>query len=175
MTLDEFKKTIKKVSSKREHKIKNSLGVYDAYKYYRTLADYDKTITSVQYSSIIRKVNTIIGNLLASGQEIPLPARMGKLEIRKKTSIVKLKDNKVVNNFPIDWDATLKLWYSDEEAYNKKILIKQESREVYRVYYNRHNSNYKNKSYYQFKPNREIKLNLKKQVKDNNIEAHLLY
>ena len=34
-TLGEFKRRIKKVNQPREYKVRNSLGVYDGYKYYR--------------------------------------------------------------------------------------------------------------------------------------------
>ena len=41
-TLKEFKKRIKKVNHPRQYKVRNSLGVYDAYKYYRKNKPDDK-------------------------------------------------------------------------------------------------------------------------------------
>ena len=41
-SLIEFKKRVRRVSMSREHKIRNSLGVYDGYKYYRKNKHDDK-------------------------------------------------------------------------------------------------------------------------------------
>jgi len=42
---------------------------------------------------------------------------MGTLEVRKRPTRVAIVDGKLVTNLPIDWDATLKLWYEDEESF----------------------------------------------------------
>jgi hypothetical protein len=43
-----------------------------------------------------------------------LPHRLGRLEVRKNAASITIKDGKVKTNLPIDWDATLKLWFEDE-------------------------------------------------------------
>ena len=48
-TLGEFKRRIKKVNQPREYKVRNSLGVYDGYKYYRK-----NKIKKDKYPMIIR-------------------------------------------------------------------------------------------------------------------------
>ena len=96
---------------------------------------------------------------------------MGSLELRKYESNIKLVDGKLVTNLPIDWDKTLKLWYDDKESYDKKTLIKMEESEIFKVYYNKSRAEYNNKSFYQFKVNREIKKELKHNIKKGYVDA----
>ena len=99
---------------------------------------------------------------------------MGSLEIRKRPTRVAIVDGKLVTSLPIDWDKTLKLWYEDKEAFDNKILVRIETEEVFKVYYNKQNANYNNKSFYEFKPNREIKRKLSKHAREGNLDAYLL-
>ena len=96
---------------------------------------------------------------------------MGQLEVRKYETYVKLKDGKIKTNRGIDWNATLKLWYDNPVCKQKKQLVKQENTETFKVYYNRNKANYNNKSFYEFKANRDLKLGLKKNIKLNKIDA----
>ena len=61
-TLGEFKRRIKKVNQPREYKVRNSLGVYDGYKYYRKNKPDNKeyVLTESQYFAIIRKINLLL-------------------------------------------------------------------------------------------------------------------
>lgn len=82
---------------------------------------------------------------------------MGRLEIRKYPTIITTDGKKVKTNLPIDWQATLKLWYEDEECMKNKQLVRINIPEIFRVHYNRNKANYNNKSFYQFSTNRELK------------------
>jgi len=62
---------------------------------------------------------------------------MGSLEIRKKPSRISIVDGKLVTNLPIDWDATLRLWYEDKESFDNKTFVRVENEEIYKVYYNK--------------------------------------
>ena len=99
---------------------------------------------------------------------------MGRLEIRKYDARITLQEGKVVTNLPIDWDKTLKLWSEDEEAYQKRTLIKREEKEIFKVYYNRGKANYTNKSFFQFDVNRELKKKLKHRIKEGRLDAFKL-
>ena len=57
-TLGEFKKRIRKVNQPREYKVRNSLGVYDGYKWYRKNKPDGKefVLSESQYFAIIRKI-----------------------------------------------------------------------------------------------------------------------
>lgn len=173
MTYNEFKRSILNLDKPRKHRIKGSLGIYDGYKYYRKNKPKDKIyiLTESQYFAITRKINLLLAEELINGEEVKFPYKMGKLELRKIDSMIKIKEGKVVSNLPINWDVTLKLWYEDEEAFKERTLIKMEEKEVFKIYYNKYLANYKNKSYYEFEVNRDIKKRLKHKIKEGRIEA----
>ena len=175
--MDEFRKKILKVSGPRKHKINHSIGVYDCYKIIRKNKWFDigQPVSEHDFYSIIRTVNNYLADFLAKGYDINLPCQLGRLEIRKYDAKITIQNNKVVTNLPIDWDKTLKLWAEDEESYQKRTLIKMEEKEIFKVYYNRGKANYTNKSFFAFDINRELKKNLKKNIKEGRINAYKLY
>lgn len=173
MDYKEFRDSVKKVSQTRNHKVKNSWGVYDAYKYIRKNKWFNigRPVTEKEFYSIIRTINKRLAEYLIQGYEIKLPYKLGSLELRKRPTRVAIVDGKLVNNFPIDWDATLKLWFEDEQSYKDKTIIKTEDREVYRVYYDKNKAQYNNKSFYQFQTNRDIKKKIVSYAKRGLIQA----
>lgn len=168
--MNEFRKNILKVHQKRHHEVKGSLGVQDAYKYYKHTGG---TIDKKTYSTIIKAINTYYAQQLSLGNEIKLPHKMGVIELRKYKPTLKIDNGKLINTLPVDWDRTLKLWEEDEYSRNKKILIKTEVKEIFRIVYNKKTANYKNKSFFNFKANRELKYNLKNNIKEGAIDAFL--
>jgi hypothetical protein len=56
---------------------------------------------------------------------------MGTIELRKRPVTYDIKNGKLKVSAPIDWDKTLKLWYEDEESFNKKTLVKVEEKEIF--------------------------------------------
>lgn len=172
-SLEDFKKRIVGKSPKT-YRVRNSLGVYDAYKYYRKNKPKDKKyiLTESQYFSIIRQINLLMAEYLLNYGIIELPQRMGTLEVRKYDTKIKIgKDGKVYSNLPIDWDRTLKLWYDDEDSYKNKVLLRQEVDEIFKLYYNRARCNYNNHSYYEFSFNKDLRIRLKQQIKRGLIDA----
>lgn len=172
-TLGEFKRRIKKVNQPREYKVRNSLGVYDGYKYYRKNKPDSKeyVLTESQYFSIIRKINLLLVDELLIGNDVRLPKSMGTIEIRKYDRRVRLgKDGKIHTNLPIDWDRTLELWYEDEEAFRDKTLVRVEEGEIFKIYYNRESATYNNNSYYEFLFNKDLKIRLKQNIKKGVIK-----
>lgn len=172
----EFINSVKKVNKIRVHKVKNSYGVYDGYKYYRKTKpkEHKYILTESQYFSIIRKVNELLGERLVSGEDIVLPCRLGRLEVRKYETRITIDGKKIKTNLPIDWNRTLKLWYEDEESYKNKTLVKVEEKEIYKIYYNRNVADFTNKSFYQFDINRELKKKLKQNIKEGKIDAFII-
>lgn len=169
-----FKRKILKVEGPRNHKIRNSLGVYDAYKYYRKnkpkLKEY--ILTESQYFSIIRNINNILFKELSKGGEINLPHFLGTLELRKYDKVIRIDDKgKVHTNLPIDWDKTLKLWFEDEDSKNNKVLVRLEVDELYKLIYNKTSAKYENKSFYDFKFNKDLRRALKQNIKDGLVDA----
>ena len=173
---EEFKNSIKKVSSNRTHRVNNSVGVYDLYKIIRKNHWYniERSLTEKEFYSIIRTFNKHIADELSKGNDFTLPYKMGTLEIRKYSPNITIKDNKLNTPLPIDWDKTLKLWYEDKESYNKKTLIRSDVKERFRLIYNKSKAEYINKSFYELRFNREIKKKLKQNIKEGLIDAFLL-
>ena len=159
----------------RNHKVTGSLGVYDAYKYIRKNKWFDigRPLKEGEFYKIIRGVNNLLAAELIKGNQINLPHRLGTLEIRKRPTRVAIVDGKLVTNLPIDWDATLKLWYEDRKAYDDRTLVRIENEEVFKVYYNKKDANYNNKSFYEFRPNVELKKELSQNIKKGIIDAFI--
>lgn len=175
--MDKFRRNILKVDKPRKHSIKNSLGVYDGYKYIRKNKWFNigQAITEHQFYYIIRTVNNYLIESILQGKDIKFPCKMGKLEVRKYDSFVRFNsNNKVETNLPVDWDKTLKLWSEDEEAYKKRALIKMEEKELFKIKYNKHRATYINKSFYEFLANRDLKRRLKYIIKEGNFDAFKL-
>lgn len=168
---NEFREHILKIKNKRNHSIKNSLGIRDAFKWCKKNNLFTVPLTEKDFYKIIRSINNAIADELIAGNDIKFPQRMGQLEIRKYSTYVKWEDDKIKTNRGVDWGATLKLWYEDEEAKNDKILIKVEDPEVYTLYYNRNTANFNNKSLYQFKPHRRVTLAVRNAGKQGLIDA----
>lgn len=171
--MDEFRRQVLKVNGPRKHKIRNSFGTYDAYKWIRKnkWLDIGIPVSEHDFYRIIRTVNNEIANMLSKGQDMNLPHQMGRLEIRKYDAKITIVNNRVITNLPIDWDRTLKLWSEDEEAYKNRTLVKMEEKEIFKIYYNKGKANYTNKSFIYFDVNRELKKQLKKHIREGALDA----
>jgi len=178
MEEQKFRSSIRRVNESRKHKVTGSLGVYDAYKWYRKNKPKEKKyiLSESQYFTIIRRINEALREELLLTGDLMFPCRMGRLEIRKHPAIITSDGKKIKTNLPIDWDATLKLWFEDEECRRDKTLVRTNVSEIFRVYYNKGKANYNNKSFYQFSTNRELKRLLKDAIKNNiNFDAFVNY
>lgn len=174
--IEDFRKEVLKLDKPRTHKIRNSNGVYDAYKWIRKnkWLDIGRPVTEHEFYSIVRQVNNLLVESILRGDDIILPHRLGTIELRKYDTKVSICNGKLVANLPIDWDRTLKLWSEDEEAYKERALVKMEEKEVFKVFYNKRAANYENKSFMQFEVNRDLKRRLKQKIKNKAIDAFKL-
>ena len=170
----DFKSAIQGLQNTRTHKVTNSLGSYDAYKYIRKNKwfNIDRPLTEHEFYQIIRRINNYLAEELINGNDVIFPNRMGKLELRKRNSLPVIdKNGNLKVTYAIDWDSTLKLWYEDEEAFNNKTLVRLPERNIFRIKYNKNTANYNNKSFMEFQVNRNIKVRLKQKIKNNEIDA----
>lgn len=174
--MDDFRRSILKVDGPRKHKVNNSNGVYQAYKYIRRNKWFDigRPLTEHEFYTIVRQVNNYLADELLHGHDITLPHRLGRIELRKYDARITINDGVLKTNLPVDWDRTLKLWSEDEEAYKERTLVKMEEKEIFKVFYNRRNANYENKSFYEFEVNRDLKRRLKQKIKSGAIDAFKL-
>lgn len=177
MTYEEFRKEVLHTDVSRKHKITGSIGVYSAYKYIRKnkWLNIGRPITEHEFYSIIRKMNNYLADSLLYGHSIVFPKRMGELELRKGPTSVSIVNGKIKNNMPIDWDQTLKLWYEDTEAFKNKTLVRLRETELFKVVYNRIRATYKNKAFYNFKLNRDLKVRIKKKIRSGTLDAFKLW
>ena len=173
--MDNFRREVLKVNKSRVHKVKNSLGVYDAYKWLRKNKWLDmEPISEHDFYAIIRAVNKALAKGFLHLGSIKLPLRMGEIILRKYHPSITSQDGKIKTNLPVDWDSTLQLWSEDKESYKKRTLIRLEEKEVFKVLYDKSKALYNNKSFYTLELNRDIKLSLKKQLKNGLLDAFML-
>ena len=173
MEYEEFKEGILKKRVPKKAKVNNSWGVYDAYKLIRKNKWYDigRPLKEHEFYSIIRKVNILLAKEITDGNEIHFPCRMGNLELRKIQRGVSIVDGKLRNTYPISWEDTLLLWFTDKEARANKTLVRNDTKFVYHVKYNKHDANYENQCFYEFAVNRFIKKTLKENIDKGAIDT----
>ena len=84
-TLEEFKNRVLKRSTKKQSKIRDSIGVYDIYKHIRKNKWYDigEPVTEHDFYAIIRGVNRLLAKELINGAIITFPYRMGCLMLTR--------------------------------------------------------------------------------------------
>ena len=171
-TLEEFREKIMRFSGTTVHKITNSWGVYDAFKFYRKnkLKDKKYILTESQYFAIIRKMNSLYREALLQDKDIIFPACMGGLYsyVRQRGAYLN-KEGKIIITRPIDWKETYKLWYNDEEAFANKTVIRKEIDKACGVTYSRYKAYYTNMSFYKFQVHQDIITQLNKNVREGTV------
>ena len=137
-----------------------------------------KSLPEDVYSKMIRRINELLIEELLQGKVIKFPYLMGSLSIYSNESKMYLKDNKLIKTAPVKWNETLKLWYADTKAKDKKVLIKDSYIKIYKVVYKTRKYSYKNRIHYKFKTCRSLK-NIIKNTLNNNINIpsyeHTIY
>ena len=98
--------------------------------------------------------------------------------MRKVKTEVKIGDDgKVINNLPVNWRETRKLWEENQAAKIKGTKIRYTNEHTdghtFRIFYIRSKANYKNKSMYKLQFNREMKRQLSTSIFAGRIDAFL--
>jgi len=176
MNYSSFRKKVIKAKTKKKFRVTNSYGTKQAWRWLKKnkWLDLENPVTEKEFGAIIREVNKELVEHMFNGHDIILPHRMGRIEIRKYEPRIEYKDGKVQTNLPVNWQRTLNYWHQDPEAHKNKVLIRQEVKNVFRIIYVKKSANYKNKTFYQFVPHRDVKVELSQRIKDNKIDAFLL-
>ena len=167
---------------KRVHKLKGDYGIRDYYKYYKETTG-DTSISTALFNKIITDFNAgVIDLVIEQGLIFYMPYLGLELLIKKDKRKPRIEDGKLINNVPIDWNATNNLWEKDAEAKEKKILVRytnsHTSGYVFRVYCKKFKSKIRNKKLYKFKPSRNFQRSLSKRINDphkDNFDSFLLY
>ncbi len=171
------------IKNKRtEGKIKTHYGMKDYFKFFKK--EYpDLNITNKKYYDIIADFNEGLINLIIENNvEYNLPHLGSSLSVKKTKQLPKIVEGKLVNKTPVDWVATNKLWLEDEEAREKKLLVRYNnyhtSKHVFGISFKKYIYPFKNKKYYKFKTNRDFARLLGKRINDQDkdkYDAYLLY
>lgn len=142
-----------------KHKITNSVGIRQIYRTLRKNKYYGiSPISDSDFYLIINKVNNMIASFLSTGEKIKLPQKMGELYIMSRKPKVEFIDNQLKTNLPINWKETNKLWKEDLDSCKSKILVRYELDKVYMTRYSVINANYKNKTFYAFRTNKNLRM-----------------
>lgn len=170
--INEFKSRVLRLNESKEHEVTNSYGLLDGYRYLRKNNKISPDIPYRSFSTIIKEMNKVMGKYIASGEEMVLPQRMGKIEIRRYEPRIRMIDGKPVPySMAINWKETLKLWEIDEESRDNKVLVRYEDKVAYKLLYNKSYATYNNKMFYKMNINRGIKKALSINIKNNKIDA----
>lgn len=178
--LEEHKKALEDRLSARRHEtrifpITNSYGVYDYFKYYRKNRPKERSyykMTSDQYYKLLRKANECLMDALMEKAQVVLPNKFGELVIIKKEATVKIDENgKMKTNRPINWDATIKLWFEDPEAEKAKTLVRWDNAEVISVKYRKTTARYENSPFYNLQVTRAVKKKLADHIKNKGFDT----
>lgn len=165
-----------------EGKIKSHFGIVNYYKYFKE-NNKESKIDKTLYNKIISDFNNEIINLIINENvEYYLPHIGSSLSIRKTKKLPSIVNGKLVNTAPVDWVITNKLWNEDEEAREKKLLVRfnnlHTSKFIFRVFFKKYYLSFLNKKYYSFKTSRGFQRLLAKRIKDEDKEqydSYLLY
>lgn len=168
-----FRNKVQRAGQGKHYKVTGSWGIYDCYKLLRKnkWQGVDRPLKEVEFYSIVRKMNECLAQEIGEGRSIDFLHHMGKLEIRKYAPSASYVNGRLRITYPINWDETMKLWFTDEEARAKKILIRFESPVEFTIRYNKTRANYTNKSFYEFAVNNKIRQMLKENIKKGKIET----
>lgn len=167
--------TVSKKSKKRKFKISGSFGTKHAWRWIKKnkWLNIGYPITEKQFGIIVKTINKHLINKFLQGSDIIFPHNLGRLELIKYKSKVYFEGDKIKTNRPIDWKQTRELWDKDEKCRKEKILIRFDSPYLYRINYKKPSKGFKNQSFIQFTPCRDLKLKLKDKIINNQIDAFL--
>lgn len=166
---------MQQIKDKRVHKIKVDYGLYDYFKYYKK--NNITSVTAKEFGEIVREFNGFVRDSLSKrGNGYNIPAKMGIIELRKNKAEVTInEDGSIKNTLPVNWQETRKLWNENPEALEKRIKIKfvnsHSDGYTFKFVYLRTRANYKYKSIYRLKFNRQLKRQLSQSIFNNSIDA----
>lgn len=175
MDYNDFRKTVLKTEGKHHFTVTNSHGIREAWRWLKKNKWLGlQPISEKDFGEIIKVFHQTLQDQLLQGKIVRLPHRMGCLEIRKYETSIQYKGGKLKTNLPVNWGATLKLWYEDKEAHDNKTLVRFENKNTFIIYYNKTTVAFNNKSFYQFIPTRVLKKKLKQRIAKGDFDAPLL-
>ena len=160
----------------RIHRSKIDYGVNDYYRNYKK-KNKASTIDRKTYGSVIKDFNSFLrDNLSLRGREVILPNKMGRIELKKTKTEVKIaNDGSIKNSMAVNWKETIKLWNESPASKEKKTKIRFTNEHTnsytFRISYLKARADYKNKTIYSIKFNRTLRRNLSDSIFKGKIDA----
>lgn len=164
MDYTEFRKKTLNINNKRKRLSKKSYTTRDLY--YKVKKNLKFNLEERTFNKIIRTLNNYIIMQLFEGNDVHLPYAIGRIELVKYYLTPKADGS----NLPIDWEATMKLWYENEECAKKKQLVRYNNRVFYKVRCHRV-SIFKNRVHFKFRLNDSVRNKLIAKIKEGEIDA----
>ena len=166
------------IIKKNSNKIKVHYGITDYYKYYKK--NNKDCVSSIKYNKIISDFNSeIIDNILNNNLEYYIPSLGFTITVRKAKRKPRIIDGKLYNTVPVDWKTTKELWNTDEEAKEKKIIVRfnntHTSGYVFSIRLIKFGLSFKNKKHYKFKAARDFARSLSERIKDEEKDKYDTY
>tara|TARA_R110002050_G_scaffold71231_4_gene153151 strand:- start:15049 stop:15555 length:507 start_codon:yes stop_codon:yes gene_type:complete len=166
------------IEDKRNHFVKSDYGTNDFYRDFKK-NNPEIEMTRGEYGLILNGFNSHLREKISSkGAGFILPCRIGRVELRKiKTEVKVDEDGNIVNNLPVNWKATREFWKNNPSAKEEKRTIKFTNEHTdgytFKVSYLKSKALYKNKSVYKIRFNRELKRNLSRSIFKGRIDAFI--
>lgn len=155
----------------RENKIKNHFGISDYYKWY--CENHEVKAGRQKFNDVCSDFNLGVTDLMLNNNATYTPPLVGfTFSIRKTERIPKIENGKLVNNLPVNFKETNKLWENDPDAREKKILIRHtnthSNRCIFSIKIIKNGNIYANKKYYTYKPSRMFQRALAARIFDDS-------
>lgn len=166
---------------RRSKRIPTHYGMTDYYTYYKENSD--NPVSKREFNNVIKQFNDeVVHQILYNYKVYTVPLLRLKINIRKAKPKIKFKNGVVVNGNPVDWVTTNKLWETNADAKEKKVLVRFTNRHtfgyVFKVQALKFQARFKNKAFFRFKPSRRFQRSLSKRINDKDsgvFDSYLLY
>ena len=116
-----------------------------------------------------------MADMFVQDGKINFPEFLGEVILLKKSNSAVIRNNQLRVTYPVNWEATLQLWFEDKEARENKTLIRHTNKYKTCYYYNKMKAKYQNKVFVSFHLNREIKKQSLNNLFGGSIDAFLKY
>lgn len=148
--------------------------IRSAYRYYTQYRpkNPEYVLTEGEFGKVVRDVFILIGESLLAGNIIELPFKLGSLSVELRQSQPYFdNDGNFINNAPVHWGNTKKLWEVDPEARQNKTLVRCENSKIFYIKYYKRKARYHNKKYISFKTSRTLKKKMAQLAYTDTLQA----
>lgn len=173
MNKKEFDVKIRKAGTVHEFEVNNSYGIRDYYRYYKKL--YKTDVSEQMYSGIIKELIYEMIEELKKDAYVIFPLNFGYLSTRYIKPYAEIINDKLKMHGYVDWYKTTDLWFSDEEARERKQLVFKENAIYKFIKYSKSGGLFKNKTYLRLSIKRTVNKLLTDDYKNKTSIKPLIY